>query len=313
MNLELSLTDNGLNKIDEVLNIIYNYIDIMKKQGFKKEYFDNFIKYKQNQNIIKFRKSEFVLRLGERIDLIIHNYRLYGENQIFTAGTPNESNYNKDKLKNYLNNIKYEKSFFLVNTEINLESIKSKLLESFSIKTIKYYKEDILIGKFSDSFENRINNEKIENLNIREINAYIVETEGKVIPCYKNDPYNCKELNEFDFEKEEKYNATKLEESINFVTYYQIDKSTESFLVRLYLEFNIQENDLLNDHILNRIESNYLQTLISEIDETNSIKIGNFYETILGFDFFCFKDNIVKIFSDFIKKMKKEPQEGSFI
>ena len=313
LNLELILTDNGLNKLDEVLIVIYNYIDIMKEEGFKKQYFDNFMKYREMQNIIQFRKSGFSFRLNEKINLFIQNYRLYGENQIFKSGTPNETNYNGDKLKNYLNNIKYEKSFFLVNTELNLESIKPKLLESFSIKTIKYYKEDILIGKFSDSFENRINNEKIENLNMREINPYIIETDGKVIPCYKNDPNNCKELNEFDFEKEEKYSATKLEESINFVTYYQIDKSTESFLVRLYLEFNIQENDLLNDHILIRIESNYLQTLISEIDETNSIKIGNFYETILGFEFYCFKDNIVKIFSDFIKLVKKEPQEGSFI
>ena len=81
-----------------------------------------------------------------------------------------------------MNNLKYEKSFFLLNTDLNLETIKPKFLESLSIKTIKYYKEDILIGKFSKNFEKRIKNEKIENLNMREINPYAVETKGKITP-----------------------------------------------------------------------------------------------------------------------------------
>ena len=311
LNLELSLTENGLNKLDEVLIIIYNYIDILKKEGFKKQYLDNFIKYRENQNIMRFRKSEFK-RLNKRINLIIQNYRLYGENQLFTTGIPNEYNYNENKLKNYLNNIKYEKSFFLVSTEHNLESITSKFLEPLSIKTIKYYNEDILIGKFSQNFENRIKNEKIENLKMREINPYVVETKGKIIPCYKLNPNKCKELNEFDFEKEEKYSPTILKENENFIAYYQIDKSSESFLVRLYLELNVQENELLYDPILRRIESNYLETIILEIDEINSIEITKLYNTIWGFEFICFKDNIINIFKDFIKIMKIEPQESYF-
>ena len=312
LNLELWLTDNGLNKLDEVLIIIYNYIDILKEEGFKKKYFDNFIKYRENQNIMKFRRSEFSYRLNERIDLIIQNYRLYGEDQIFTTGTPNENNYNENKLKNCLHNLTYEKSFFLLNTDLNLESIKPKFLENLTIKTIKYYKEDILIGKFSKNFENRIKKEKIENLSMREINPYAVETKGKITPCYKQFPNKCKELNEFDFGKEEKYSPTVLKENDNFITYYQIDKSSESFLVRLYIEFNVQENELLYDRILRRIESNYLETIILEIDEMNSVEIANFDSTSLGFEFICFKDNIVNIFRDFIKIIKREPQEAYF-
>ena len=312
LNLELILTDNGLNKLDEVLIIIYNYIDIMKKEGFKNQYFENFIKYREMQNIIQFRKSGFSFRLNEKINLFIQNYRLYGENQIFKSGTPNETNYNEDKLKNYLNNIKYEKSFFLLNTEHNLEYIASNLSVSFSHKTIKYYNEDIVISEFSKNFEKKIKTEKTENLFMRENYPYAVETKGEIIPCYKQNPNNCKELNEFDFEKEEKYNPMVLEKNENFVTYYQIDKSSESFLVFLYIEFNIQENELLKNRILRRIESDYLETIILEIDEINAIEKTNFYSTILGIEFICFKDNVVNIFRDFIKIMKREPQEVYF-
>ena len=126
-------------------------------------------------------------------------------------------------------------------------------------------------------------------------------------------------MNEFDFGKEEKYSPTVVKENGNFITYYQIDKSSESFLVRLYIECKVQENELYNnnkilyDRILRRIESNYLETIILEIDEMNSVEIANFDSTSLGFEFICFKDNIVNIFRDFIKIIKREPQEAYFL
>ena len=108
MVIELVLTEKGLNDLEKVLIIIYKYIEIMKEQGYKEEYFDNFIKYKNNINIINCQKSSFTSRIFNNILLLTQNYRLYGENQIFMTGTPNESNFNEKKLKNYLNNIKYE-------------------------------------------------------------------------------------------------------------------------------------------------------------------------------------------------------------
>ena len=309
MKLEFYLTEKGLNELDEVLLIIYKYIDIMKNEGFQQKFFYNYIKYKQNLNIKKFKKYEII---GEyfNINNVVNSYRLYGENQIFTYGIPREENYNEDKLKKYLNNIKYEKSFFVMNTK-NLENITT-FLESITKETIKYYNSDFILGKFPNNFKNRIINNN-ENLQIRKINNYFSEKNEKVIPCYEHLHNDCKELNEFDFEKEDKYNPTLLnEENKNFVTYYQIDKSSESYTVSLYLQFNIQENELiLNDDAFSNIEYYILNQKTFDIDEFDSISISYFYDTIT-IKITCFSDNVENILKNLLINLQEEPKEFEY-
>jgi secreted Zn-dependent insulinase-like peptidase len=144
--LELVLTDKGLEEVENVLLIIYKYVEIMKKEGYKKEYFDNFIKYKQSQIITNFDKTNMFIDLSETFSLMIQNYKLYGENQILTTGTPTQKDYDENKLKKYLNNIKYEKSFFAVNTKYNTTNIPT-FLESIS--GIKYPE---MLVQFFDQF-----------------------------------------------------------------------------------------------------------------------------------------------------------------
>jgi hypothetical protein len=88
----------------------------------------NFRLYKNNQITINFEKSSFYEKTYEQIfHILTQNYRLYGNNQILTIGTPSESDYDGNKLKKYLNNMKYEKSLFIINTNINTTNF---LLES---------------------------------------------------------------------------------------------------------------------------------------------------------------------------------------
>ena len=241
IDVEFSLTEKGLNELEK-------YIEILKTEGFKKEYFDNFIKFKQNLNIKTFKKERIINDIVNNIMTMTQNYRLYGENQIFTTGTPSDKNYNENKLKNYLKNIKYEKSFFGVNCKNDIDKNKiSKFLESTSKQVLKYYNADFFLGKIPNDYKNKIKDTSIDGLKIRDTNPYFSNKIGKDIPCYENKSNNntCKDLNEFDFENEDKYNATLLNESDqNYITYYQIDKSSESFLVNLYFEFKIQENEL---------------------------------------------------------------------
>ena len=76
---------------------------------------------------------------------------------------------------------------------------------------------------------------------MRDTNKYFSEKFDSVIPCYKEKPNKCKELKEFDYEKENEYQGTLLENSETYITYYQIDKSSESYLVNCYLEFHLVE------------------------------------------------------------------------
>ena len=312
LSLEIILTEKGLKELNKVLLIIYKYIDIMKKEGYKKELFENFIKYKNNKIIRTFTRSKIILDMVNSFYYMGQNNLLYGEKQIFTDGTPTMKNYNEKKLKNYLNNMKYEKSFFGLNVNQSISNI-STFLESTEIKTLKYYDAKYLLGKMPNDFKNEINNANIEGLKIREINPYFSEKFGKVTPCYRQKPNKCKELNEFDFDKEEEYNGTCLEEkNENYSTCYQIDKSSESFLVVANLKFNLTQNELFKDDVINEVLLNYLNEKLIEMKEAIGLVPSDSYETKLGFKFKCFSDNIEIALKNFISILKEEPKEYEF-
>ena len=112
-------------------------------------------------------------------------------------------------------------------------------------KNLKYYDADYIIGEIPDDIFQKINDvsTKIDNLKIRGINSYFNSLfDYSVIPCYKEKENKCQENNEFDYEKQDKYNATKYEGSDeDYITYYQIDKFSESQLVYSYVKIEINK------------------------------------------------------------------------
>lgn len=308
--INIELTENGVNNINEVLLIIYKYIDIMKKEGINKKYFYDFIKYKRNQNNKDFQKEMF--NILTTFSNIIESYRTFGIDQIFNYGTPTFKNYNSNKLKTLLNQIKVEKSFYIINTISKVSELKT-FLEFESLKKLKYYNKDYLIGKFPYTLINEIkdNNFKIDNLSIRNINPYFSEKYEKEIPCYKKEINNCKEINEFDYELEDKYKGKLLEDNKYYITYYQIDKSSESFIVNIYLELKFVENENITNEAIDLIKF-YINDISSEINEIPTISIVKFDKSFIAFKIQSFSDNIEKIFYEFIKYLKQEPQEYEF-
>ena len=175
-------------------------------------------------------------------------YREKRENQIFKFGLLKESDYDENKLKEYLNNIKFEKSFYAINTISDLKELKSNLKLNFTEKNLNYFNIKYLYGEFSNELKDNIKNNSvtIANLTMRKINPYYSGKYEKDIPCYKQSPNKCKELNEFDLEKDESYKGTLFEDNKYYMTYYQIDKSFEAFIVNSYLELNLNDDTLFN-------------------------------------------------------------------
>ena len=289
--------------------IIYKYIEIIKNQGYDKKYFENFIKYKKNKQILEFNKDLFDNIDKSFLSKIIINYRLYGVNQIFTDGTPSEKDYNENKLKELLNKFQYEKSFFGLNTiNKSQEFLNNTFLESPSMKTLKYYNVEYLYGKIPEELKEKINNKTfdIENLYIRDINNLFSEKNETVIPCYKQTPNNCQELNEFDFEKDDNYSGVILEEeNQNYETIYQIDKSSESFIVGTYLQFYLP-NGPYNEFILSYL----LLVKIHELNEVGEFNVALVKNQILTFQIKCFNDNIESIFERLIEILKEIPNDN---
>ena len=307
--LQLPLTEEGVKEISEVLLIIFKYIEIIKKQGYEKKYFENFIKYKRNKQLLDFNKKNFEDIDEQFLKKIIRNYRLYGVDQIFTDGTPSEKDYNENKLKDLLNKFQYEKSFFGLNIINKTEEFLSNtFLESPSMKTLKYYNVKYLYGKIPEELKEKINNKTfdIENLHIRDINSLFSEKNEAVIPCYKQTPNNCQELNEFDYEKDDKYSGIILEEeNQNYKTIYQIDKSSESFLVVAYLQFYLP-NEEYNELIYKYLDS----VKLHELNEAGALNTALINQQILTFTIKCFNDNIESIYEKLIEILKEIPNDN---
>ena len=115
------LSQNGLDNLDDVLLILYKYIDIMKREGYKKKYFYNFIRFRKNYLIKKFNKEMFTLLTT--FSEFIENYRYFGKHHILDKGTPSYEEYNEKKIKYLLNRINFEKSFFSISTPNKLKKI----------------------------------------------------------------------------------------------------------------------------------------------------------------------------------------------
>ena len=312
--IEIILTQKGIENIDDILLIIYKYIDILKTKGFEKEYFLNFIKYNHNLLINNFRNKFF--EDTTKIFELTNIYRKKRENQILKFGLLKDSDYNEQKLKEYLNNIKFEKSFYIINSISDLKEVKSHLKGSFTEKNLKYYNISYLYGEFSKELKDKIkdNISDIGNNTMRDINQYYSgKYFEKVKPCYKNNPNNCKELNEFDLEKDESYKGILFEDNKNYITYYQIDKSSEAFIVNSYLEFNLNEDKKLKNETLLMIELSYIKDIISEL-EFNKLDMVSVIRVRSGFAFKIksFTDNTEAIIKTLIEHLKNEPNEEEF-
>ena len=307
--LEFTLSDEGVNNLEKVLLIIYKYTNLVKSEGYKETYFKNFIKLKRTQVINNFEKSAIINDIYFFIYLI-NNYRLYGDDQILTYGTPTEKNYDESKLKKYLNKLSFEKSFFAMNTESDISKINT-IFENPEEKTLKFYESAYIFGKIPDDFKNKITqkDDSIEEPSFRTINKYLSNSTGKDTPCYKKETNKCKELNEFDI-KDDKYSGIRLEN--NYETFYQIDKSSESFIVNSYLEFDFPENEEIDDILANPILKNYFAYIISEINELNTIYDWEITKSKIALKIRSFTDNTKIIIEDLVTNLKKEPNEINY-
>ena len=311
--VEFILTEEGLSNLQELLLIIYKYTNLIREEGYKKKYFDDFIKYKNSQVINNFDKSE----IGKSISYfvtIVNNYILYGEDQILTYGIPTEKNYDENKLKEYLSILSFEKSFFAMNTISNIYELGT-YLNIYKKQELNFYKVDFLLVEFPEDLKNSIKNdeEKIEGLSFRSTNPYFSDLKEKVTPCFKQETNKCKDLNEFDYKKEDEYKGTKLEEeNANFETYYQIDKSSESSIVNSYLQFKFTENENMNDEIIISILNFYFNHRISEINELKNVYDWEIDNSRISFKIRSFTDNTKMIIENIVKIMKEEANEIDF-
>ena len=215
-------------------------------------------------------------------------------------------NYDEKKIKNHLNKLSFEKSFFAFNSERDLSRIET-IFDPPETKTLKFYKSEYIYGKIPDGFKDKI--DSVEGLSFRTTNKYFSNLDKKVTPCYKEKKNKCKELNEFDI-KDDKYSGIRLED--NYETYYQIDKSSESSIVNSYLEFNFPENETIEEDYSIPILKMYFNHIISEINELNSVYDLEITNSKIALKIRSFTDNTKLIIQNLVEKFKSSPIRNNF-
>ena len=285
--LSLKITEEACSEhLDDVLLLIYQYFELIEINAEKEEYFNNF---KQKMEIISNNTQKEYFQNGRNQEIftnLIEKFKYMGFEEFLKFGTPKD--YDKEKLQNFGTKFSIENTFILIgtnNNNISEQNIFDNLEERKVFGFERYYK----YGKISKEFINNLKNNSTYNeiLKIREINNdYFTKINEKVKPCYKEDKNDCENKNEFDINKEENYKGKILDKNDEkFIAIYQIDKSSESHLVNIYLNLNINPYEKYdNINIIDTLISIIYEYKFKEINEIeNTIKIININDNLLSF------------------------------
>ena len=301
--LTLKITDDAcINHLDDVLLIIYKYFKLIKENASKEIYFNNF---KQKMEIISNNTQKEYFEKGKNQEIftkLVEKYKYFGFDQFLKFGTPKE--YNEQNLKYFSNRFSPENTFILIGTNNNIS--ERNVFENFEEKKIFGFERKYNYSKLSSEFIDKINNdETYEGLKFREINEdYFSKKNEKVIPCFKEQKNTCQEKKEFDINTEDNYKGTILDENDKkFITIYQIDKSSETHLVNIYLSMTNQP--YTNKHplqaiIFSLITSIYEMKLKNINEIKNTVQIVNINDNYYSFKIQTYSDVCENIFKKLI-------------
>ena len=309
LKLSLKITEEACSKhLDDILLLIYQYFELIEVNAEKEQFFKNF---KQKMEIISNNTQKEYFENGRNQEIftkLIEKYKYMGFEEFLKFGTPKD--YNKEKLHNFGNKFSIGNTFILIGTSNNNIS-EQNIFDNLEEKKVFGFERNYKYGKISEEFINKIkiNSTYDDLLKFREINDdYFTKINEKVKPCYKEDKNECEGKKEFDVNKEENYKGTILDEDEKYIAIYQIDKSSETHLVNIYLNLNIsQYQKYENIEIINKLISIVYEYKFKEINEIkNTIKIININDNLLSFKIQTYSDVCEIIFKKLIDILNED-------
>ena len=303
LKLSLRITDDACSKhLDDILLLIYLYFELIEINAEKEIFFNNF---KQKMEIISNNTQKEYFENGRNQEIftnLIEKFKYMGFEQFLKFGTP--KGYNKEKLHNFGNKFSFENTFILIGVNNNIS--EQNIFDNLEEKKVFGFERNYKYGKISEEFIKKIKSDSTYDnlLKIREINDnYFTNINEKVIPCYKENKNDCENKNEFDINKEENYKGKILDKNDEkYIAIFQIDKSSETHLVNIYLNLNISQYEKYGTtEIINQLISIIYEYKFKEINEIkNTIKIININDNLLSFKIQTYSDICEVIFKTLI-------------
>ena len=234
ISIRVDLTQKGTENIDKVIEAVFAGINIAKEKIGS--IIDNFIAIESQ----KFKLTESV-HLDMKTDLInyINNFIKLGPTNLM--GDLIENNDLNDQTVDYLNNMKPEKVFILIDSIItNSDYIKEPIG-----KSTNSYKINYKINKISKDDINKLSTIKeIEGTKIdpRSINNnYCSLNSTSIKPCYEQSPYKCL-YEEHDPSKSQKYDLYILKEDNKIYSLFKTDRSFNLPFIKGFIQIAFNEN-----------------------------------------------------------------------
>lgn len=176
------LTELGMKKIEEVINLVFNYINLIKFNVIKSRTYEEL----HNITSIQFKFLEKSEKYGDYLAQLsgtMHNIKSTEYNNILNADYIH-SNYNETLIRSYLNNLSPENCLIIIGST-KFPNFLADLLGNSKNKTEKWYGTTYRNNKISLQLLKTLNNSLIsgETFKLREKNDFITR-ENNVVSCF---------------------------------------------------------------------------------------------------------------------------------
>ena len=234
----LSLTDEGLENIDNIIEAFFAYVNTIKNEKDEnlEKILDN-IKSIENKNFL-FKEDKKAVFPGD-VDSLVKNFNLFGAKNIF--GAPINELFTLKRAKQILEELSPDKTFITIDTN---KTINSKYLNLSS--EIRYTKSHNVPYKMNNISDDLISNLKNitsfdeYNFTIRKINEDYSKRDNMTdIPCYEKESKNCDEYNETDLNSKEEPEPYIVNKSENILSLMKIDRTFGIPFIKGYIELEL--------------------------------------------------------------------------
>ena len=306
----LTVTENGLNYIEEIIKAIFHYINLIKNNidELEKELFPNYQKYKLNQFNYRYNENEDYNSWNREI---FFNMRKHGMKNIFKNDVPDK--FDKNLFLKFLEDtMDIENS--IISLLSNCKNEKIKLLDNYTTNYINYYGNEYNISSLNDEFIQTLKkfpvDESLTNfIKLRNINKYFTNISQPSQPCYYKSKEECIEKNEYNPLIDKSYNVSRCDlNDTTYFCYYAIDRSLNIPKVKIVLKIKSKFDEILTPNTRIIFNTFYIIELIRNYFEDFLFDINNkFTSTYENEEFIIdietYKDVALNIFEKLINKL----------
>ena len=306
ISIRVNLTEKGMNNIDEVIQLIFGEINMIKKE-INEDFINNYIEIEN----IKFNHKETKhINFIDDLNEISENYFI---NQKEILGN---SSINLDMFKSYINNLNPNNVFIIIDSPKLGNSQYIDFNNTLNV-TSKIYQINYHINSLTKDQINNLSNTYDDSLNIELYKNYSKSIILSEKPCYEKSPYKCIDK-EYDPSSKLPYDLFVIKDESNSYYLNKIDRTYYIPFIKGFIQ--IQFNTYLIRNIINKetypylylyLESFRYQFLKSDLSIDNKFYIPEILKPAIQITYSTYND-LLNNFQQFILDFFNTPIDQNY-